>query len=110
MVQIIADEIRKHTEEVSTYASIGPDILIWVPKKDNPDFGEFIALEIETGTQLKTPMDLTRKVAQNIFQKYKEWWFIVTNKDDKKEYEKYHQTMTRTELRDYFKGLFGGKD
>jgi hypothetical protein len=109
MVQIIADEVLKHTQEVSIYASTGPDILVWVPKKDNPDFGESIALEIETGTQLKTPGDLANKVAQNNFQKYKEWWFVVTNKDDKKEYEKYHQTMTRTEIRDYLRRTLNGK-
>lgn len=108
MVQVIADEILKHTQEVSTYSSTGPDILIWIPKKDNPDFGETIALEIETGTQLKTPGDLVNKVGQNNLQKYKEWWFVVTNKDDKKEYEKYHQTMTRTEIRDYLRRTLNG--
>lgn len=109
MVHLIADEARKYAEDVMTYASTGPDVIICIPKKENPDFNDFVALEIETGTQVRNISDLANKTGQNNMQKYKEWWFVVSNKDDKKEYEKYHQTMTRTEIREYLSQLFQSK-
>jgi hypothetical protein len=52
---------------------------------------------------------LVQKTGQNNNGKYKEWWYVITNNEDKKEYEKYHQTMTRMEIRGYLRGIVGGK-
>ncbi len=96
LVHLIADEIMKYTKDVTTYLSVGPDIVTSSPN---------IGFEIETGTQLDNPSHLTKKVAQNNAQKYQEWWFVVSDKKLKPAYEKYHQTMTRTEVRDYLKDI-----
>ncbi len=60
-------------------------------------------LEIETGKTLENPSQLSEKTGKNNNQKYKEWWFVVTNTGDKKEYEKHHQTMTRIEIKEFLK-------
>jgi hypothetical protein len=107
MVQCIADEIRHYTENVLTYSSFGPDITFQVPKKENLDEYEWYAIEVETGTQLKTPEELQQKTAKNNTDfKYKEWWFVVTDKSVKSEYEKLGTTFTRTEIKEKIEGLF----
>ena len=101
MVQSIAEEIRKYTENVSTYSSLGPDITFQIQK--NEDQIEWYAIEVETGSQLTHAGDLDLKVYKNNESerpKYKEWWFIMTDKTRKANYEKLHKTLTRTELKE----------
>lgn len=107
MVQIIADEIRKFTQSVATYSSFGPDVMFSAPNKENPEQLEWYAVEVETGTQLKTPLELQQKTNKNNYNQHlKEWWYVVTNKDNKKEYEKLHTTLARTEVEGKIKSLF----
>ena len=107
MVEIIADYIRQFTENVVTYSSFGPDIMFQVPKKESAEEYNWFAIEVETGTQLKTPQDLQIKVAKNnMNQHLKEWWFTVTDKNHKKDYERLGTTFTRTEVKDKISGLF----
>ena len=107
MVQCIADEIKRHTGNVLTYSSFGPDITFQVPKKENPEEYEWFAIEVETGTQLKTPEELQQKAAKNNTDfKYREWWFVVTDKSVKSEYEKLGTTFTRTEVKDKINKIF----
>ena len=74
MVQVIFETIRKYAENVNACSSFGPDITFQVPRKDDPEEYEWYAIEIETGTQLKTLQDLEMKVAKNNANKYlKEW-------------------------------------
>ncbi len=111
MVQVIADEIRKHTESVATYSSFGPDIAFQT-EKPNGEL-EWYAIEVETGTQMKVPADLELKTYKNNNSekpKYKEWWFVVTDKDKKKNYEKLHETFTRTEIKTLLNQLFRGNN
>ncbi len=107
MVQLIAEELRKHTENVSTYSTLGPDIIYQLENKEG--LLEWYALEIETGTQLKNPTQLEAKIRKNNNSKipqYKQWWFVVTDKSLKRHYEKYKETMTRTEIKDEIKKLY----
>ncbi len=106
--QLIADEARKYTEDVTTYSTVGPDIVFSAPKKGHYGEREFFAFEIETGGQLDNPKHLSNKVQQNDLQQYKEWWFVVADKTLKPLYQKYHQTMTRTEVQSYLKRVLNG--
>ncbi len=108
IVHLISDEAQKMGIETMTYATVGPDVILCIPKKDNPDFCEFIALEIETGKMLDNPNQLSEKTGKNNNGKYKEWWFVVTNKDDRKQYEKHHQTLIRTEVQDFLRRALNG--
>lgn len=108
MVQVIADEIKKFTEDVSTSSSFGPDIVFQVQKKDTTEEEyEWYGVEVETGKQLKNKKDLEEKTKKNNSNEFlKKWFFVVTNKDQKKEYEKLGTTITRTEVRENIKLLF----
>ncbi len=109
MVQTIAEELRKYTENVSTYSSIGPDIVFQIQR--NEDQTDWFAVEVETGTHLKTPDALELKVYKNNQSekpKYKEWWFAVTDKEVKKEFEKHHLTYKRTEVKEKIESVFKG--
>lgn len=108
MVQLIADEIRKHTEDFVMHATQDPDVVLRIPKKSNPKIVETYALEVETGTHLKSLSELRKKVAANNQQQYTQWWFVVTDKTLKSSFSKYHQTMTRTECKNWLEGLFNG--
>jgi hypothetical protein len=101
MVQVMAEKLKEKGYETVTYATSKPDILCWIPKKKNSEEHDVIAFEIETGKQLRNKQDLEHKTSLNNHQKYKEWYYIVTNNTDKKEYEKYHPTMTRKEVKKY---------
>ena len=106
MVEVIADEIRKTATDVNTFSSLGPDITFSIPQKQDPDVYDWYAIEVETGKQLKTPGDLNRKTGKNnISRHFKQWWFVVTNKNHKKDYQKLHQTLTRTEITEKIKAL-----
>ena len=107
MVQAIFEEIRKYTENVNAYSSFGPDITFQVPRKDDPEEFDWYALEIETGTQLEHKNQLEQKTQKNNYNPhYKKWWYVVTDKNLKKEYEQYHETMTRAEIKEKIGELF----
>lgn len=107
MVQVIANEIRKYTSEVILYPSSGPDIVFKMP---NSRSNNSYAIEVETGSHLKKLPDLKEKTSINDKQKYHEWFFIVTDKTIKSDFEKYHPTMTRIECREWINHLFQRSD
>lgn len=105
MVQIIAEEIKKYTVNVTTNDSVGPDVVFSVDRGTNR---EFYAFEVETGLQSRQITDLTAKVAQNKTEnsKFAQWWFVVTDKTCKTDYERLHQTLTRIEVKEKISSLF----
>lgn len=111
MVHAIADELRKYTPDVVTYSSIGPDIVFNTPSPADGNF-DWNAIEVETGTHLKTREALEQKVLQiNLSEKprFKKWFFVVTDKKIKADFEKHHETITRTEVKEKIKELFRWK-
>jgi len=96
MVEVIAEEIRQYAKNVKTSQTVDPDIVFDLEKNG---VTKTYAIEVETGTQLSTPGDLKAKVTKNMLDlRTEDWWFLVTDKNLKKEYEKYHKTITRTEI------------
>ncbi|HLC92476.1 MAG TPA: DUF87 domain-containing protein [archaeon] len=107
MVQSIADEIRKYTENVSTFSSLGPDVTFQIQR--NEDQIDWYAIEVETGSQLTHQGDLELKTYKNNTSekpKYKEWLFIVTDKKLKQDYGKLHEALTRAEIKEKIQTLF----
>jgi hypothetical protein len=105
MCEIIAKEIRHYAKNVKTDATVDADITFEVEKNG---VKELFAFEIETGLQSRQKFDLNEKTTKNN-SKFKQWWFIVTNKYLKPGYENYHQTLTRTEIKSLLeKTFFGG--
>lgn len=88
MWNLIYDEIRRRTERVSYHLTKEPDIVF------ETDDGRSIAFEVES--TLKAESRLMEKL--NVLQKYREWYFIVTQKNDKEYYQKYGPTLTRMEI------------
>ena len=102
LAELIADEVRHYTEKVYTKQSYEADVIFEMQvDKLNLKY----AFEIETGTLMTRPMQLQEKIEKND-QKYFQWWFVVTNKDNKKKYSKLHDTLTRTEVKHKIKELF----
>jgi len=105
LTKLISEEIKKFTENVVEYSTFGPDVMFQIEK--NGKF-EWIAIEVETGKTLKkNPTALKEKTSTNNFHEHlKEWFFVLTDASLKNEYEKYHKTITRTEvkrkIREYF--------
>jgi hypothetical protein len=106
MVQIMAEEIRHYAKKVTTDATVDPDITFEIEKNG---LMERFAIEVETGTQTQRPASLQAKVEKNNALSLKEWWFVVTDKYLKPEYEKYHQTLTRTEAKQLIDIMFKGE-
>jgi hypothetical protein len=99
MGELVAEEIRHYAKNVKTSQTAEPDVIFEI---ENKGVTERFAIEIETGVQSRNTKDLQTKVLENN-KKYKEWWFVVTSKDTKPKYEKLHQTLRRTELKQKIK-------
>jgi len=102
MCEAIAKEIRHYAKKVTTDATVDADIVFEIEKDG---VIERFAFEIETGLQSRQKHDLNEKTQKNNLR-FKDWWFIVTNKCLKPEYEKYHKTLTRTEIKLLLERLF----
>ena len=104
MTNVIADEIKKYTKNVWTNSSFGPDVVFQIEKDGKI---ETYAIEVETGTQVRKNREMEEKAKKNdSLEKYKEWWFVVMDKDLKEKYGKMHEAVTRGEVREKIKGLF----
>lgn len=102
LAEIIADEARKYTDKVFTKQSNEPDVII----ETNLEELKFVyGFEVETGSLKTRPDQLKEKIRKNN-EKYFKWWFVVTNKDNKKTYSEMHETLTRTEVQDKIKEIF----
>jgi len=96
MCEIVAEELRKYSKNVRVSQTVDPDIMFDIQKGNEL---KTYAIEVETGTQLSTPSDLKEKVTKNMLDlRTEDWWFLVTNSNLKKEYEKYHTTINRNEI------------
>jgi len=104
MVQTIADLIREYTSKVKIKHTTEPDIIFEVEeKKETKRYG----FEIETGTHLSKINELQEKVNKNnVDLTTEDWWFIVTNKELQTEFQRYHKTLRRTEIKDLLNKLF----
>jgi conjugal transfer ATP-binding protein TraC len=100
--ELIADEVRHHTDKVYTKQSYEPDVIFEVQEKE---LTLKYAFEIETGTLMTRPIQLQEKIEKND-EKYFRWWFVVTNKDNKKKYSELHDTLTRTEVKAKIQEVF----
>ena len=105
LTKLIAQEIKKYTENIIEYSTFGPDITFQVEEKGK---NEWYAIEIETGKTLqKNPRAIEEKTSKNNYtQHLKEWFYVVTDASKKPEYEKHHTTLTRTEIKEKIKELF----
>ncbi|MEI7961747.1 MAG: hypothetical protein WCI04_05420 [archaeon] len=96
---------KKYSKDVITGASVDPDIVFPIVKDG---VVKHFAFEVETGTQIRNISDLEVKTTKNnASQKpvYAEWWYVVTDKYLKQDYAKYHQTLTRSEVKDKIREL-----
>ncbi|MBN1941111.1 MAG: hypothetical protein JW772_02925, partial [Candidatus Diapherotrites archaeon] len=100
LTKLIAQEIRHYTENIVEYSTFGPDITFQI--ENNGRF-EWIALEIETGKTLqKNPRAIEQKTNRNNSNEHiKQWYYIVTQANMKIEYQKYHETLSRTEIKEW---------
>ena len=107
MTKIIMDEVQKYTENVVEYSTFGPDVMFQVPTKGQ-DKPEWYAIEVETGKTLKkNPSALDKKVRKNnSLEHLNKWFFVVTDANLKNDYQKYAETLTRTEVKTKIKQLF----
>ncbi|MEI7961237.1 MAG: DUF87 domain-containing protein [archaeon] len=104
MVETIADYARQFTDTVKTNQSTEPDIVFEIEKNGEK---QRYAIEVETGVQTLTRLDLQAKVIKNNSDKtLKEWWFVVTDKDASTEYDKLHKTLRRTEIKQAISNLY----
>lgn len=67
-----------------------------------------IAVEVETGLKLSKDIKHIKEKVELLNEKYRKWFFVVTNRDCKKRYERFGTTYLRTEIPQIMKKLFGG--
>jgi hypothetical protein len=103
MVQIVAEEIRHYTNKIILDSTVNPDISFEIERNG---LVEKYAIEIETGSQSRNTGEMNAKVEKNNSLGYKEWWFLVTDFLAKREYEKLHSTLKRTEVKSLFEKMF----
>lgn len=105
LTQLIAREIKKHTENLVEYSTFGPDIMF--QKEKNGDY-EWYAVEVETGkTLIKNPRAIEEKTGRNNANKHlKEWFYVVTNAIQKNDYQHHHETLARTEIKQKIREIF----
>jgi len=75
------------------YQSAKPDITFHAP-----GYRKGIAIEIETGSNLKFNPDEFKNKLNKLRRKYSDFFFVVTKANLKKSYEEYGKTLSRTEV------------
>jgi len=103
MVQIVAEEVRHYTNKIILDSTVNPDISFEI---ERDGLIEKYAIEIETGSQSRNTGEMNAKVEKNNSLGYKEWWFLVTDFLAKREYEKLHSTLKRTEVKSLLEKMF----
>ena len=96
---LIFDEIKKYTDKVEYSLTRGPDVVFTL------DDGRRIAVEVEA--RKKTHDQIMRKL--EILKKYDDWFFVTTKSENKKRYQGYGPTFTRTHVRDVIAAYFGAE-
>ncbi|HLC79289.1 MAG TPA: ATP-binding protein [archaeon] len=99
MVQLLKQEIKKHTDKVITLSTGGPDLQFWWKEKK-------YAIEVETGTVLEDHKERLLEKAALLAGQCQEWFFVVTNKALKPHYQNYGPTYTRTEVKEKLSPIF----
>ncbi|MDO8428328.1 MAG: DUF87 domain-containing protein [Candidatus Diapherotrites archaeon] len=99
LCELIFQELKKYTNELERYQSVNPDIIFTAKNKR-------IAFEIETGQLLKAKKEDIQTKLNQLQKTSDDWYFVVTNKDLKTEYEKLGNTLKRTEVISKINELF----
>lgn len=86
LLHAIYEEILKYTHKVNTdetsrHELLNPDIIFTNEK------GNEVALEIETGVNLKKNTTYMKEKVAKLNEQYSTWYFILTNKDWKTRYQ-----------------------
>ncbi len=97
--KIVENEIKKYTEHVFLYTTVKPDVVII--KEDKK-----ICFEVETGTMEEKKPNETKIKYDKIAKEYDDCYILVTNRDVKKEFEKYGKVIIRSQLKEKIKELF----
>ena len=85
----IADYIKKFTPKVFLYETKKPDVVFEINNKR-------YAIEVETGTILKTNKEQLRHKVELLNKEYGDnWFFVVTDKNLPAEYSKYGKTFDK---------------
>jgi len=97
--KILEQEIRNYTEHVFLYTTVKPDVV--VVKGDKK-----ICFEVETGSMDETNQKATKLKYEKIAQEYDDCYILVTNRDVKKDFEKYGKVIIRSQIKEKVKELF----
>ncbi len=101
MVHVIADYLSTKTDTVELFETREADIVFTTPS------GKRFALEIESGTQLRTAKERFLEKVASLKQEYgPNWAFVVTQSNLRNCYKAYGKTFTRQTVRSYLGGFF----
>jgi len=85
----IAECLKKYTNKIKVYGAVRPDIIFEIDGKE-------WAFEIETGLNLKKHKKIVLKKVENLKENYgRRWFFVVTNRNCLKSYQRYGKTLTK---------------
>ncbi len=102
LVHLIADYLRTKTKKVKLYETRGPDIVFTA--KD----GKKVALEIETGSWLKSDKEAFLQKVVELDKKYsRNWTFVVTRRNLKRTYAKYGRVCSKGDIKKALGVYFG---
>jgi len=97
LVQLLYEELHKHTDTVIRYSVQKPDLVFSVN-------GKKCAIEVETGGILDDKQKIQEKLG--VLKGFEEWFFVVTDKKLKNAYRQYGKAFGRFEVKKEIQKLF----
>ncbi|MEK6909263.1 MAG: DUF87 domain-containing protein [Nanoarchaeota archaeon] len=99
MVKDISDYLKKFTDKVRIYETVQPDIVFEINEKK-------YAIEVETGSLLKSNKKALKDKIELLNKKYKDrWFFVVTNRNIASKYSELGKTYDKRYINTLLKRL-----
>ena len=98
----IANYLISKNFEIKLFQTTHPDIIFKIN-------GEKIAIEIETGKNLKNNRKQLIEKVELLNENYDDWFFVLTNRNLNRKYSVYGRVVDKRYLKNYLEKLFLSK-
>ena len=102
LIMDIADYLRKEGFDIKLFQTTHPDIIFEINN-------EKIAIEVETGKNLRNNRKYLIEKVKMLNENYNNWFFVLTNRNLNRKYSAYGRVVDKRYLKNYFKKLFLSK-
>ena len=102
LIMDIANYLTSKNLDIKLFQTTHPDIIFGIN-------GEKIAIEIETGKNLKNNKKQLIEKVKLLNENYDDWFFVLTNRNLNRKYSAYGQVVDKRYLKNYLEKLFLSK-